>query len=694
MSIVFEHKMNFRVKPRLLAVLGDQLIRDANIAVFELVKNAYDANATHCTVLLDNIEDSNNAKIIVKDDGEGMDKEIIVNSWMVIATDNKFLKRVKGDLKKNERLPLGEKGLGRLSLHKLGLMVKLITRTKNGSEYVVDFDLEKISGIDDFNNAGIILHKREPETFPGKKHGTKLIITKLREQWTRGEVRRLHRAINGLRSPFKGPEDFDVTLMVPQHDDWLKGLFAAEKARKSSLYFVKGEMLGNKALLKYHFQPPHKLSKQLEARVADVNVLLEERKKGRRKSEPIELSNHRIGKVEYEFWLFDRDPSVLRETTDDIKGLKDYLDENSGIRIYRDGIRIYDFGEPGNDWLNLDLRRVNTPTVRISNNQIIGALRLDSKDSRDLREKSNREGLIENKAYEDFRESVKCVLTNVEAERIKDQKRVREVVSHGSGKRFFNSLTALRETLSKKGVLDEVEPKLKDVEKEMEIYRDQLLHAAVPGLSMGAMLHGAEKILEELREAAYKGKDIVRIKELVDRLYRAMRPVTNLLKNPSVVKTSAGILIKEAIFSTELRLKRHEIKLINGYDETKYDFNVKGSKQMLIAAITNLIDNAIHWLDIKDSKQKYLYIGTTNDLEGGSAIVVGDNGTGFGNDKPEDLIMPFFTRRNGGMGLGLYIVDEVMRVNDGNLVFPDSNDIDLPKSINGAVVALQFREAK
>jgi C4-dicarboxylate-specific signal transduction histidine kinase len=244
--------------------------------------------------------------------------------------------------------------------------------------------------------------------------------------------------------------------------------------------------------------------------------------------------------------------------------------------------------------------------------------------------------------------------------------------------------------LSEKGVLQEVEPRLKEVEKEMEIYRDQLLHAAVPGLTIGIMLHGAEKILAELREAGRKGASTARINELIDRLYRAMRPVTNLLKNPGVAQTSAHALIKEALFSTELRLKRHGIRLIDGTEVQGSDFKVQGSKQMLIASIANLIDNSIHWLEVKSPSEKLLYIGTTVDFEGGSAIVVGDNGPGFGDDNADDLIAPFFTRRSGGMGLGLYIVSEVMRVNKGRLVFPDKGEIELPKEINGAVVALQF----
>src|ERR1017187_3536115 len=114
---------------------------------------------------------------------------------------------------------------------------------------------------------------------------------------------------------------------------------------------------------------------------------------------------------------------------------------------------------------------------------------------------------------------------------------------------------------------------------------------------------------------------------------------------------------------------------------------------MLVASITNLIDNAIHWLEVKNPTQKLLYLGTTKDLEGGPAIVVADNGPGFGNDDPEDLIAPFFSRRNGGMGLGLYIVSEVMRVNKGRLVFPPDNDVELPSGFDGAVVAMLFNQA-
>ncbi|MBR0841326.1 ATP-binding protein [Bradyrhizobium liaoningense] len=685
-------KLVFRVRPRLLTLLGDQLIKDANLAVFELVKNAYDADATVCAVTLEHPTDQSKARIIVEDDGVGMDEDTLRDVWMMIATDFRALQRKEDRrTKKFNRFPLGEKGLGRLSAHKLGRSIRLITRRRGGNELVLDFDWDKIESAEDLESAGIELEVRDPETFTGNGHGTCFEITRLRETWNRGQARRLHRAVNSLCSPFKGPEDFEVMLSIPEHAEWLENLFSADKANSCALYHVRGSFEGTTGRFDYTFTPPPGYSKQLTKRTEKGSkVALEKRED--KKTRPLDLSGHDIGTVSFDFWLFDRDPAVLRDVTDDVKGLKDYLDENGGIRIYRDGIRVYDFGEPGNDWLNLDIRRVNTPTARTSNNQILGALRLDATESGDLREKTNREGFIENEAFEDFRAAVLNMLTQVEAEKTKDQRRLREVLGKGTGKRVFAKLAEVREVLEKKGTLAEVEPILKAAEKEMEIYRDQLLHAAVPGLSIGMMLHGAEKILDELRAATNKGASAEKIKDLVDQLYRAMRPVTNLLKNPHPGKTSASALIREAIFSAEFRLKRHHITLINGMDQDCPDFKVEGSKQMLVASINNLIDNSIHWLETRDPKQKFIYIGTTKDIEEGPAIVVGDNGPGFGKDDPEDLIAPFFTRRSGGMGLGLYIVSEVMRVNRGRIVFPSDGDVELPKQISGAVVALQFLE--
>src|SRR5690606_36209629 len=92
-NITTDENLVFRVKPRMLRLLGDQLIRDANLAVFELVKNAYDADATVCTVLIENPNDPDSARLEIEDDGCGMDEHILRNVWMVIATDLREMQR-------------------------------------------------------------------------------------------------------------------------------------------------------------------------------------------------------------------------------------------------------------------------------------------------------------------------------------------------------------------------------------------------------------------------------------------------------------------------------------------------------------------------------------------------------------------------------------------------------------------------
>src|SRR5258708_13090809 len=123
-------KLIFRVRPRLLTLLGDQLIKDANLAVFELVKNAYDADATVCAVTLEHPTDQSKARIIVEDDGVGMDEETLRDLWMMIATDFPALQRQEARrTKKFPPFPLGEKGRCPLSPPKLGPTIRLTTPT-------------------------------------------------------------------------------------------------------------------------------------------------------------------------------------------------------------------------------------------------------------------------------------------------------------------------------------------------------------------------------------------------------------------------------------------------------------------------------------------------------------------------------------------------------------------------------------
>ena len=94
-----------------------------------------------------------------------------------------------------------------------------------------------------------------------------------------------------------------------------------------------------------------------------------------------------------------------------------WLREWSGISVYRDGFRVWPYGEPHDDWLRLDQRRVNNPVVRLSNNQVVGFVEISRDGNPELADQTNREGLLHNRAYEDLRRLLYFVLQILEAER-------------------------------------------------------------------------------------------------------------------------------------------------------------------------------------------------------------------------------------------------------------------------------------
>ena len=112
----------FRITPRVIAHLGESLIKNESIALLELVKNSYDANATKCDVIFEETQ-GKISRIIISDNGSGMNADIIRNVWLVIGTDNKKKIIEQGT---EGRYPLGEKGIGRLGVHKLGNKITLI----------------------------------------------------------------------------------------------------------------------------------------------------------------------------------------------------------------------------------------------------------------------------------------------------------------------------------------------------------------------------------------------------------------------------------------------------------------------------------------------------------------------------------------------------------------------------------------
>lgn len=688
----------FRPRARLLLLLGDQLIRNPGVAVFELVKNAFDAESKSATVTMSHISEPTRGEIIIEDSGVGMDMATVCGVWLEPGTDFRLeQKRQPKSRSGHRRIPIGEKGVGRFAAHKLGTKIRLITRKSHCKEVVVEIDWEA-----DFKDkkyledVGLNIKERPPEHFIGSKTGTRIEITRLRDVWTRGMVRDLARAINAISSPYAGTPDFHTKLVLKQHVDWLSGLLDVRDVLKYSLYNAKCVIKGSKLTYSYDFTPYPGMDR-VEARHVTRTVTLGNVK------QTIDLSGHNIGPVALRLYLFDLDPGMLKlGSVSDKRGLKEFLNESGGVRVYRGGMRVYDYGERGNDWLNLGGRRVNIPTKRLSNNQILGAVSLDSTKSinliknRGLIEKTNREGFVENADYDAFRDAITHAIQQIETERNLDKRRVRNAYSSSRLREpVLEDLTELREIVESKKLTIELGPYLDRIEADFVSVRDLLLTSATTGLSLSVVIHEVEKGVAALVQAVEKERATDRIRSLAKHLADLIEGYGALVRRSGSSKERASSLISQALFNVDLRLRVHKIA-VTIEKGPRDDFEIKCSRRLIISTIMNLVDNAIWWMDNRWGEQdgkKRLWVGAVKDLEGRPTILVADNGPGL-IDPPDFLTEPFISRKPDGMGLGLHIASEVMKAQGGDLIFPERQDTTIPEQFDGAIVGLAFKGPK
>jgi signal transduction histidine kinase len=695
----------FRPRARMLQLLGDELIGSPRLAVFELVKNSYDADASSVAVCLD-FRAGRPATIQVLDDGCGMSAEVITNIWLVPGNDHR--QRQRAELKRTPiygRLPLGEKGLGRFAVHKLGERITMVTRAAGERECVVEIDWRELIAKPYLDEAKVAIIERDPEVFKGKRTGTRITIEELRQPiWNRGDVRRLQRQVTSICSPFEEPSGFSASLELPGHEDWVADLPDVPTILGRAFWKYTFRLEAGRFDWSYDFRrvPGFRLSPRSISKQGDALRLVPREGESARKKVTADVDDTSgLGPVTGEFYVYDRDRDVMRHLAD-VKLLTEYLDENGGVRVYRDGIRVYNYGEPGDDWLGLDLRRVNKPTQSISRNIIIGAVHLSLKDSPGLIEKTNREGFVDNAASQQLRRVVISALGTLETERGIDKDRIRKLTAKAKNPevaRIEKPIEELRGALRRQGILAQFEPYVQRIERDYREMQETLLSAGMSGLNLALVFHEVERGVRMLHAAIQSGRDPTETARQANDLTKLLDGFAVLLRKDSKRDHTARQLIEQVRDLVFTRLQFHEVALHSPILEGKDPgFEAKFNLHLVLAALSNLVDNAIYWLKVRwpetrDGKRKALrrlHIGISHDLGDGPAIVVADNGPGFQGDPPEQLVRPFFTRRPEGMGLGLYFANLAMELNGGQLVFPDPGDVDLPKGMDGAVVAMVF----
>ena len=344
--------------PHLSSLLGDELIGDDRLAVFELVKNAYDADATRVTVELRLI--GAEPMIRISDNGSGMTEETLIGSWMRLATGHKR-GQTRGPSKKFHRIPLGEKGVGRLAVQKLGGKLRLVTRAAGAAEYAIEIGWKEfLQSAKDLMGLEFHLQQRdEPEVFLGDAQGTVIEITDLhRTEWERRDLRGLKKLLESLKSPFQNVSDFNVELKIPGREEDIEDLLKSTDILDRAVWIYSFELDTHADFdWKYEFRPPAAFAKRLRGQdlhakepedhsvlgmklAADDKII--RNPDDRDKLHICERDMEGIGAIQGSFYVFDRRREAFETGT--FQQMRKYLDEQTGVRVYRDGVRVFNYG--------------------------------------------------------------------------------------------------------------------------------------------------------------------------------------------------------------------------------------------------------------------------------------------------------------------------------------------------------------
>lgn len=696
-------KVNFSISPRILSHLGEDLIKNESIALFELIKNSYDANATSCEINFD-FSNEDLKSLSITDNGDGMDINIIKNIWLVVGTDYKrkeLDKFKKTQDKRKKRLPLGEKGIGRLSVHKLGNKITLISKSKNNNEVKLSIDWNQLNSAQKIDDFIIELTENEiPEEFINST-GTKIIVEELKTNWDRRQLREVYRNITSLNSPFSDKSD-TFNIHIKSNSNVFDGLPDFEEIKNSALYFGHCKISSSRIIdFQYEFKPWDSLSKIEKRSVSIQDLSTEDRNIQRKDNSPINLDTSGIGDIEFDIIIFDTDAQIFNYTNIEKTTVKDYLRENGGIRVYRDGVRIYNYGEKDNDWLGIDLKRVQRIGGNVSNNIIIGAVKINRNSSNGLIEKTNREGFIENESYFDFLESVDYALSLFVRQRNIDKHRLSTLYKkYRSVEPVLSDLNELISVVEKKikdkTSKDEILKYLYRINTQYHQVKEILIKSANAGLNLGSVIHTLDKLLSQLTGCINRNEKQKAI-EISLLLEKIVRGYSSMLKKSDIRQHSLSEITSIALDNYEFRFLDHSINVISNYKEST--LNAYLAKAEAISVLTNLLDNSIYWVSYsKNSKEnRKISVFLTDQIKGYNSIIVSDNGPGF--NLPLDVATePFQTGKphNIGSGLGLHVAKEMMLAMKGKLLLiADKNEINLPTQIqedkvNNAIVALCF----
>lgn len=464
--MVSKRHLKFNVTARTAKLIGLENFANAEGAVIELVKNAYDADSPVCYVVFDINDTPKDSAIFIIDKGFGMTDDVIANQWMTIGTDDKLQHAMSS---KTGRVKSGAKGIGRFALNRLGAETEMLTfpdDRANGFRWVLDwraFDQPgaKLSEIDailddidnndfvkrcsDFQLDKIDLLYKDITSEPFK--GTLIRICNLNDEWQEDAINNLFGTLEML-IPDHLSADFKLFLYTMGNTEMFGAVPSSgydDYDYKVSAHYTGGEV----DTLQITIERNELNLSLLETRYAAVfeqpamklfPFRLEDFKRGPfTKTIPLdgfwdkERLND-VGGFDFTFYFLkntvndDSDSLSSRKypyNGFDSAARKKWLKKFGGVKIYRDNFRVRPYGEPGNDWLRLGERQSQSPGgagqkmggYRIRPNQIAGAVYISRLNNLFFNDKSSREGMQENEEFNLLKSLLLRVISEFENDR-------------------------------------------------------------------------------------------------------------------------------------------------------------------------------------------------------------------------------------------------------------------------------------
>lgn len=727
--------VSFRPHARLLTMLGEQLIKSDQIALVEIVKNSYDADATRVWVDFrefgPNYESTTDSAIVITDNGTGMSEATIRDAWMSPATPVKLNRKKTKAITPLGRTLQGEKGIGRFAVFKLGSRISLASRL-DGSAQETTLTLD-ISRLDEdqprpdetefpLNDAEFYLDdikaaivSRPPEVFlstPPGMHGTRVEIRSVRSKWDLAKIASAFADLERLQPIMWNDEDG-----VKDTNDFVVDF--SRDGRSLNLHDNRSDnfqVLLDRAVLKVADgrvdTNERVISFKLNGRQVDLDIDGSE-VRGLRpfrdrflKNDPDAIPTFDCGSFGFEFYIFDllrNAPSEHQLDRHEANVLREHR-----IYLYRDGVRVYPYGDPDDDWLQIDvIRGTQSARSMFSNDQTVGYVSISQSGNPKLRDKTNREGLLEfGAATGDFIALIQTVLSYLRSKPYEQytaaNRRAREK-KQPPGHAVDDQIEKIRSTdLTEQAKLavDRLEAA---VTAEREVARTQVARTqdlAGVGLSVETASHdliaaGSESlrlarlVLAELKhlglmtEYVYTlATSLVQRLEFVDSRFQDVQGLfVSTRQKKRVIDVFQHARKVRSMYSA-----MHKAKDITFEIDETIGLKVMTTEGAILQTLINLVDNSTYWLIASPHRPRTIRFFATDE----DTYVLSDNGPGVSSVDEPFIFEPFYSGKgDAGKGLGLYIAREVSLRNGFTVDQMTPQD---SRVLPGATFTLKFQE--